>query len=112
MSRFERRHLRLWWTSILSAPAIVEVMVRDEAIGGSNPRAKQTGMQWVLRMHREEAMPFKGYTQSIVARLEDSDGNVRDTAKSVVIELFKDAPRSCKDGSQETAESILGETLY
>lgn len=74
----------------------VENMIRDEAIGGSNPRAKQSGMQWVLKMHQEESMPFKSYTQSIVARLEDSDGNVRETAKNTIIELFSNAPDRAK----------------
>ena len=74
----------------------VEGMIRDEAIGGSNPRAKQAGLQWVAKMHREEAMPFKGYTQSMVARLEDSDGNVRETAKNTLVELFANAPDRAK----------------
>ncbi|KAK3721747.1 suppressor of tub2 mutation [Vermiconidia calcicola] len=74
----------------------VENVIRDEAIGGSNPRAKQAGLQWVLKMHKEEAMPFKGYTQSMVAKLEDADGNVRETAKNTLIELFKDAPDRAK----------------
>ena len=74
----------------------VEAIVRDEAIGGSNPRAKQTGMQWVLRMHKEESMPFKSYTQAIVARLEDSDGNVREIAKNTLIDLFSNAPERAK----------------
>lgn len=74
----------------------VETLVRDEAIGGSNPRAKQAGLQWVVKMHKEEQMPFKGYTQAMVARLEDSDGNVREVAKNTLIELFSNAPDRAK----------------
>ncbi|EME47761.1 hypothetical protein DOTSEDRAFT_167089 [Dothistroma septosporum NZE10] len=74
----------------------VEEIVRDEAIGGSNARAKEAGMRWVLRMHNEENMPFKGYTASIVARLEDADGNTREAAKTVLIDLFSDAPDRAK----------------
>jgi CLIP-associating protein 1/2 len=74
----------------------VETLIRDEAIGGSNPRAKQAGLQWVLQMHKEEQMPFKSYTQAMVARLEDSDGNVRETAKNTLIELFSNAPDRAK----------------
>jgi CLIP-associating protein 1/2 len=74
----------------------VETMIRDEAIGGSNARAKQAGLQWVLKMHKEESMPFKGYTQAMVARLEDADGNVRETAKNTLIELFSSAPERAK----------------
>ena len=74
----------------------VETLIRDEAIAGSNSRAKQAGLQWVLKMHKEEQMPFKGYTQAMVARLEDSDGNVRETAKNTLIELFSNAPDRAK----------------
>ena len=74
----------------------VEPLIRDETIAGSNPRAKQAGLQWVLKMHKEEQMPFKGYTQAMVARLEDSDGNVRETAKNTLIELFSNAPDRAK----------------
>lgn len=74
----------------------IEVMVRDEALGGSNPRAKQAGLQWILKMHKEENMPFKGYTQPMVARLEDADGTVREGAKNTLIELFSDAPDRAK----------------
>lgn len=74
----------------------VEQIVLDEAIGGSNGRAKESGMRWVVKMHNEEAMPFKGYVSSIVARLEDADGTVREAAKAVLIELFSNAPDRAK----------------
>lgn len=74
----------------------VEQIVLDEAIGGSNGRAKESGMKWVVKMHNEEAMPFKGYVSSIVARLEDADGTVREAAKAVLIELFSNAPDRAK----------------
>ncbi|CAK1361016.1 unnamed protein product [Cercospora beticola] len=74
----------------------IEEIIRDEAIGGSSVRAKETGMRWVARMHKDEGMPFKSYTQSIVARLEDADGTVREAAKAVVLELFSDAPNGAK----------------
>lgn len=74
----------------------VESIIRDEAIGGTNPRAKQTGLQWVAKMHKEEGMPFKAYTQAMVARLEDADGSVRETAKGVLIDLFANAPDRAK----------------
>ncbi|EMC96660.1 hypothetical protein BAUCODRAFT_54026, partial [Baudoinia panamericana UAMH 10762] len=74
----------------------VEHVVREEAIGGSNVRAKEAGMQWVVRMHRDESMPFKSYVSAMVARLEDSDGSVREAAKTALIELFSDAPERAK----------------
>jgi CLIP-associating protein 1/2 len=77
-------------------PQDVEHIIREEAMGGSNVRAKEAAMQWVVRMHREASMPFKSYTSSIVARLEDSDGNTREAAKSALIELFSNAPDRAK----------------
>ena len=50
--------------------ADVERIVRDEAMTGSNARAKETAMQWVVRMHGEESMPFKSYVAPMVASLE------------------------------------------
>lgn len=74
----------------------VEHMIREDTIGSSNVRAKETGIRWVLRMHKEENMPFKGYVASIVARLEDADSNVREAAKSVLVDLFSTAPERAK----------------
>jgi CLIP-associating protein 1/2 len=40
-------------------------------------------------MHQENGMPFKAYVSILMELLEDADGMVRDTARNVVIELFK-----------------------
>jgi CLIP-associating protein 1/2 len=74
----------------------IEQLVCDEALAGSNPRAKETVMRWVVRMHQEENMPFKAYVSPMVARLADSDAAVQEAAKSVLIELFADAPNGAK----------------
>ena len=74
----------------------VEQIVRDEAIGGSHVRAKEAGMQWVVKMHRDEGLPFKGYVSAIVACVEDADGSVREAAKTALIELFGSAPDRAK----------------
>nr|POE61064.1 protein stu1 [Quercus suber] len=74
----------------------VETLVRDETIPSGNPRAKEAAMQWVVRMHREDAMPFKTYVAPMVARLEDADGTVREAAKTALIELFINAPDRAK----------------
>ncbi|KXT04607.1 hypothetical protein AC578_8629 [Pseudocercospora eumusae] len=84
----------------------VEQMVREEAIGGSNARAKDAGMRWVVKMHKEEGMPFKSYTQALVARLEDADGTVREAAKAVVIELFSEAPAPAKKDLQRQLKAF------
>lgn len=67
----------------------VEQIIRDDCIGGSNVRAKELGMKWVVKMHEEVQLQFKSFVPSVVACLEDADGNVRDAAKSAVVELFR-----------------------
>ncbi|KAK4972910.1 suppressor of tub2 mutation [Elasticomyces elasticus] len=74
----------------------VEHIIREEAISGHHPRAKEAGMQWVVKMHKDEAMPFKSYVGPMVARLEDADGTVREAAKAAIIELFSNAPDRAK----------------
>ncbi|KAG7104018.1 Protein stu-1 like protein [Verticillium longisporum] len=71
------------------APADVERMVRNIAMAGKNPRAKEAGMQWVLQMHQEQGLQFRGYVPTLMDLLEDADGMVRDVAKATVIELFR-----------------------
>ena len=46
-------------------------------------------MHWVVRMNREEALPFKSFVPLMVANLEDHDGAVRDSAKSALVDLFR-----------------------
>jgi CLIP-associating protein 1/2 len=46
-------------------------------------------MHWVVRMNRDEALPFKSFVPSMVANLEDHDGAVRDSAKSALVDLFR-----------------------
>ncbi|QIX00631.1 hypothetical protein AMS68_006148 [Peltaster fructicola] len=74
----------------------VEKIIRDDAIGGANPRAKEAGMQWVVKMHQDEGLPFKSYVGPIVASVEDADGTVRDAAKHALVDLFRDAPDRAK----------------
>ncbi|KAM0283068.1 hypothetical protein ACHAQH_002669 [Verticillium albo-atrum] len=78
------------------APADVERMVRNVAMAGKNPRAKEAGMQWVLQMHQEHGLQFRGYVPTLMDLLEDADGMVRDVAKATVIELFRNSPNAAK----------------
>ncbi|KAF5020828.1 hypothetical protein F66182_7129 [Fusarium sp. NRRL 66182] len=78
------------------APADVERFVRNTAMGGKNPRAKESAMHWVLQMHKEHGMPFRNYVPVLMELLEDADGMVRDAAKNTVIELFRTAPNAAK----------------
>ncbi|KAG9663366.1 hypothetical protein KCU76_g18907, partial [Aureobasidium melanogenum] len=74
----------------------VEHIIRDEVIPGANVRAKDTAMHWVVRMNREEALPFKSFVPLMVVNLEDHDGAVRDSAKSALVDLFRNAPDRAK----------------
>ncbi|UKZ60176.1 uncharacterized protein TrAtP1_001461 [Trichoderma atroviride] len=78
------------------APADVERSIRNTAMVGKNPRAKEASMQWLLETHQQHGLPFRGYVPVLMDLLEDADGMVRDTAKSTVIELFKNAPGAAK----------------
>jgi CLIP-associating protein 1/2 len=78
------------------APADVERAVRNTAMVGKNPRAKETALQWLLQMHRENGLQFRNYVPTLMELLEDADGMVRDTAKATVIELFRNAPGPAK----------------
>ncbi|KAL1305356.1 hypothetical protein AAFC00_002252 [Neodothiora populina] len=74
----------------------IEDLIRDDCIANGSVRAKEAGMQWVVKMNREAALPFKGFVPHMVLNLEDSDGNVRDAAKTALIDLFKHAPDRAK----------------
>ncbi|KAF7548579.1 hypothetical protein G7Z17_g6971 [Cylindrodendrum hubeiense] len=78
------------------APADVERFIRNSAMGGKNPRAKESAMAWLLQMHQEQGLPFRAYVPTLMELLEDADGMVRDAAKGTVIELFRNAPNTAK----------------
>ncbi|PHH71498.1 hypothetical protein CDD80_5233 [Ophiocordyceps camponoti-rufipedis] len=83
-------------TLYVVAPVDVERAIRNQAMVGKNSRAKEAAMQWLLQMHREQGLQFRAYVPLLMELLEDADGNVRDAAKSTVIELFKTAPNAAK----------------
>jgi CLIP-associating protein 1/2 len=68
-------------------PAEVDALIHD-AMKGNNARAKDTSMAWVVKMNKNEGLPFKTYSNQLVANLEDADAGVRDTAKKAVVDLF------------------------
>ncbi|KAK3391058.1 clasp N terminal-domain-containing protein, partial [Podospora didyma] len=78
------------------APIDVERSVRNIAMGGKNPRAKEASLQWLLQTHQENGLQFRSYVPTLMELLEDADAMVRDTAKSTVIELFRNAPNGAK----------------
>ncbi|KAK7518128.1 clasp N terminal-domain-containing protein [Phyllosticta citriasiana] len=83
----------------------VEGVIREGALGGTNSKAKEHAMQWVVKMHATESLPFKSFVPYLVANLEDSDGAVRETAKSAVVELFRNAPDRAKNDLKKQLSS-------
>ncbi|KKY23060.1 putative heat repeat containing protein [Diplodia seriata] len=83
----------------------VESIVREGALGGTNSRAKEIAMQWVVKMHASDNLPFKSFVPYLVANLEDPDGMVRETAKSAVVELFRNAPDHAKNDLKKKMNS-------
>ncbi|KAM5378675.1 hypothetical protein ACJZ2D_004311 [Fusarium nematophilum] len=78
------------------APADVERSIRNTAMGGKNPRAKEAALHWLLQMHKDQGLPFRAYVPVLMELLEDADGMVRDAAKNAVIDLFQTAPNAAK----------------
>ncbi|KAI0478029.1 clasp N terminal-domain-containing protein [Xylaria cf. heliscus] len=94
--KFRALALQAMATMYAHVPADVERFVRNTAMAGKNPRAKESSMQWLLQMHRDHGLPFRSYVPTLMELLEDADGMVRDAAKATVIELFREAPNAAK----------------
>ncbi|KAF1942252.1 hypothetical protein EJ02DRAFT_422333 [Clathrospora elynae] len=86
-------------------PTDVDALIH-EAIKGSNARAKETSMTWVVKMNKNEGLPFKSYSNQLVANLEDADAGVRDAAKKAVVDLFGPAPEHAKANLKKQLVSL------
>ena len=103
----------LWQVS----PQEVEALIRDDALQSTKPGIRRGGMQWILRAHKDHALPFKTYVPKLIQALNDTDVNVRDTASNVLIDLFRSASEPAKVDLQKqllktgvdlaTSENIL-----
>ncbi|TLD04105.1 hypothetical protein PgNI_11493 [Pyricularia grisea] len=83
-------------TMYKATPAEVERVIRNVAMVGKNPRAKEASLHWLLQMHQEHGLQFRAYVPTLMDLLEDADAAVRDAAKTTVIELFRNAPNAAK----------------
>ncbi|KAJ5577022.1 hypothetical protein N7535_003948 [Penicillium sp. DV-2018c] len=79
----------------------VEYHVLEVALVGKNHRAKEMSMLWLANMTKNHGLLIRQYVPSLVACLEDADSAVRDTAKVVVIELFRNGPARAKSDLQK-----------
>lgn len=66
------------------------------AMAGSNPRAKDTAMTWLVKMNKHHSLPFKSYVNQLVANCEDADPDVRNVAKNAIVSLFQTAPATAQ----------------
>ncbi|KAI3394217.1 hypothetical protein diail_3032 [Diaporthe ilicicola] len=87
-------------------PADVERQVRNFAMASKNSRAKEASMQWLLQMNQEQGLQFRTYVPRLMELLEDADASVRDTAKTTVIELFRDASGTAKADLKKQLETF------
>ncbi|KAI1770849.1 ARM repeat-containing protein [Hypoxylon cercidicola] len=94
--KFRQLAIQAMATMYVQVPVDAERFVRNTAMVGKNPRAKESGMQWLLQMHKDQGLQFRAYVPTLMELLEDADGMVRDLAKSTVIDLFRDAPNAAK----------------
>ncbi|KAI1334822.1 ARM repeat-containing protein [Xylariaceae sp. FL0016] len=94
--KFRALALQAMATMYQQVPNDAERFVRNTAMVGKNPRAKESGMQWLLQMHKEHGLQFRSYVPTLMELLEDADGMVREAAKTTVIDLFRDAPNAAK----------------
>ncbi|KAF2870852.1 clasp N terminal-domain-containing protein [Massariosphaeria phaeospora] len=85
--------------------AEIEALMHS-AMKGTNPRAKETSMQWVVKMNQTESLPFRSYVPQLVANLEDADAGVRETAKTAAVELFRHAPEHAKANLKKQLTSL------
>ncbi|KAJ5950597.1 uncharacterized protein N7479_009010 [Penicillium vulpinum] len=79
----------------------VEYHVLEVALVGKNHRAKEMSMLWLANMTKNHGLLFRQYVPSLVSCLEDADSAVRDTAKLVVIDLFRTGPARAKSDLQK-----------
>ncbi|KGO53589.1 HEAT, type 2 [Penicillium expansum] len=79
----------------------VEYHVLEVALVGKNHRAKEMSMLWLANMTKHHGLLFRQYVPSLVSCLEDADSAVRDTAKLVVIDLFRNGPARAKSDLQK-----------
>ncbi|KAI1330990.1 clasp N terminal-domain-containing protein [Xylariaceae sp. FL0255] len=94
--KFRTLAIQAMATLYIHVPNDAERFIRNTAMAGKNPRAKESGLHWLLQMHKENGLQFRTYVPTLMELLEDADGMVRDVAKSTVIELFKEAPNAAK----------------
>ncbi|KAH0612578.1 uncharacterized protein H6S33_008958 [Morchella sextelata] len=75
----------------------VERGIKELGFGSKIPRCRQESLNWLLQVHHsQQGFSFRSFTPFMIKMLEDASEPVRESAKDVVVELFKNAPDHAK----------------
>jgi len=73
-----------------ATPTDVEKTIKEVGFGNKSWRIREQSMRWLSNVHgTQHNFSFRSFTPFMMKILEDANEVVRDTAKEVVIELFK-----------------------
>jgi CLIP-associating protein 1/2 len=68
----------------------VERGIKELGFGSKIPRCRQESLNWLLQVHHsQQGFSFRSFTPFMIKMLEDASEPVRESAKDVVVELFK-----------------------
>ena len=72
-----------------SCPQETEKAIKELAMGNKNPRTRENSITWLRQVATVNGFSFRSFTPYLMKMLEDADPAVRDSAKDLVVELFK-----------------------
>ncbi|TGZ78514.1 ARM repeat-containing protein [Ascodesmis nigricans] len=78
-------------------PVEVEKHIKELGFASKNPRTRQESINWLAKTHASHpGFAIRSYTPILMQMLEDATEAVRETAKEVSVELFRNAPDHAK----------------
>lgn len=80
-----------------AVPVDVERSMKDIGLVSKNWRVREQSLYWLVSTHQSQpTFCFRSFTPFMIKMLEDANENVRDAAKDVIVELFRNAPSHAK----------------
>lgn len=68
----------------------VERGIKELGFGSKNAKARQESLNWLLQVHHgQQGFSFRSFTPFMIKMLEDASEPVRESAKEIVVELFR-----------------------
>ncbi|KAG5439973.1 hypothetical protein PCK2_000665 [Pneumocystis canis] len=94
-------------------PVDVEKGIKEFGFMSKIWRTREHSLYWLLKMHQMQiGFSFRSLMPSIIKMLEDANDSVRDAAKDVIIELFKNTSNHAKnDLKRELMEQNIRKKL-